>query len=135
MSAANITNGLIELTSTGTSIKGQLIFTIGSLLKPGIGYTLNRMGTTYSLSINPLMTTLTSSGVFTANLQTFTIPDITKQIPIITSDGTTTTNTIGIFSSTNSVITIYASIDGANFNIDTVNNQGWQNTIMINFSL
>ena len=135
MSAANITNGLIELTSSGASMKGQLVFTIGSLLKPGIGYTLNRMGTTYSLSINPLMTTITSTGIFTANLQTFTIPDITKQIPLITSDGTTTTNTIGVLTITNSTITVYASLGGTNFNIDTVNNQGWQNTIMINFSI
>jgi len=135
MAVANITNNFVIPEINGTTELGMLLFSNGSL--KSTNYVLNRIGKSYSLSINPVMIIFGNQNILTSPSPfSFLNNTITNQIPLIVSDTSgTQSNTIGVITITNATITVYASIQGTPFNADGVNYQGWQNSIMINFSV
>ena len=129
MAVANITNQYLQI--------GETITTTGSLTFTGNGtnvvnYTLNKTGDSYTLSITPCMGIVSSQGTITSPNPFNTTQTITSQILVISTNGTQTT---GIFQMTPTTIIIYSSINGTPFTTDAVHQQGWQNSIIINFSL
>jgi len=136
MAVSNIIRNFAIPKTDNSLIEGVLLFANASVLKP-VNYILNRIGNNCSLSIQPLMMIIgTQTTIYSPSPFTFFNDTITQQIPLITSDiSGTQTNTIGIITITHLTITIYASLQGESFNIDPVNLQGFQNSIMINFSV
>ena len=136
MAVSNIIRNFAIPKTDNSLIEGVLLFANASTLKP-VNYILNRIGNNCSLSIQPLMMIIgTQATIYSPSPFTFFNDTITQQIPLITSDiSGTQTNTIGIITITHLTITIYASLQGDSFNIDPVNLQGFQNSIMINFSV
>ena len=132
MAAANITRGYSKISIDGTETSGTILF--GGILT---AWYLKQVGNSYTLTFNPcLFTQLITQTIQAGNIILPTIDKtVIQQIPVITSDGTTITNTVGIFMMSSSTITIYSSIGGTPFTQDTTNLQGWSNSIIINFTV
>ena len=94
MAAANITNNFLTIDTEGSETAGTILF--GGLLT---AWYLKQVGNSYTLTINPCLFTIPITQTIQAPNVIFPQIDktIIQQIPIITSDGTTITNTAGIF--------------------------------------
>ena len=132
MAAANLTYGFTKIPIEGSEKSGTILF--GGVLT---AWFLKQVGNSYTLTFNPcLFTQQINQTIQAVNVILPTIDKtIMQQIPVITSDGTLITNTVGIFMMSSDTITIYSSIGGTPFNQDTTNLQGWSNAITINFAV
>jgi hypothetical protein len=133
MSARFLTEGYATITAPGTTKTGTMVFS-GPFSAP-TSYVLNQTGDTYTLYVGPVMGIAATAGNLTSPNTLGITTTIIQPIPLISSDGTTASPATGIFMITDTTITVYSSITGNSFNQDTTNQQGWQNGVVINFSI